>query len=224
MIRQLNHFDLSEAQFIKDCRTCPDDETLIHSLWQLLRPQLFWRDGRITERTTQGLMIDDVLFIDSAYVSAGLTQCDRVTVMAATVGHVLTDDIRDSGASGALYRASVADLVGSYGVEQLADRFCTYLQRLSMPRGLYQTLRYSPGYGDWPLHAQPSVMAYLDHCNGVITLTEDHFMQPEKSITALVGWANTWQKPVYPEGERKRGFCGGGHNCAACTTWACRKN
>ena len=104
----------------------------------------------------------------------------------------------------------------------LAESFCQYLQQQLLARGLYPTLRYSPGYGDWALEGQTAVFAFLDGCQGEIRLSENYLMEPVKSITAIVGLSHQWQQPVYPAGERN-GFCNGGHNCAACVTWACRK-
>lgn len=224
MIYQTSGFDLDFQAFIDSCRTCPDEPELLADLWKLLAPQIFWRDGKITSHAIDHIIIDGQFRVPSAYVAQGLENCHKVTAMGVTVGKRISKETEDCLAKGDLYRASLSDLAGSYGVEQLANRFCSHLQNQNLSRGVYQTPRYSPGYGDWPLAEQKELMAYLDQCPHHIQLTSHLMLVPEKSITALIGWSNVWQKPEYPSSNPRSGFCNGGFNCAACTTWACRKN
>ncbi len=55
-------------------------------------------------------------------------------------------------------------------------------------RGLYLTGRYSPGYGDWPLTAQPALCRLLDTSRLLgLTVSPTHLLLPRKSVTALLG-------------------------------------
>lgn len=225
-IHYLNAFapDFQWQKFAQATPGVPEDEELIQSLWQLARPQVVWREGRITSRADYLLTIDDgAMTIDSAYVAQGLAQCERVTVMALTLGPTLPETASRQLAEGELYRGTIADLLGSYGVELLADDFCAHLSQQALPQGLYSTLRYSPGYGDWPLDGQRSLLEYVACPQLGVRLTDNFMLEPVKSITAIVGWSHTWQKPQYPSGVHGSGFCNGGHNCAACVTWACKR-
>lgn len=216
--------DFQWQRFVKETPGVPEDEALIDALWQLARPQVVWREGCITSRQDCQLTIDGgEMAIDSAYVSQGLAQCERVSVMALTIGPHLPETASQLLAEGELYRGTIADLLGSYGAERLAEDFCAHLSQQALPKGLYATLRFSPGYGDWSLSGQTSLLGYLACPQLGVRLTDNFMLEPVKSITAVVGWAPSWQKPVYPEGIRGSGFCNGGHNCAACVTWACRK-
>ena len=155
-------------------------------------------------------------------MAKGLAECQKAAILALTIGPQLPAEAQRAAANGELYRSSVADYLGSHAVEMFADAFCQYLQQQALSKGQYATLRYSPGYGDWALSAQPDVFRFLNQCKGQITLSENFLMEPVKSITAVIGWSSQWQKPEYPHGEHNA-FCNGGHNCAACVTWACRK-
>lgn len=218
------HLPFDAKQFISETRDCPEEPELLQELWNLVHPVVFWRDAPISSREADCLILgEDALRIDSIYVAQGLAQCSRATVLALTIGPKLPQEAARCAQRGALYRSSIADLLGSHAVERLAQSFCDYLQQRALPKGLFATLRYSPGYGDWSLTAQRQVLPYLHHCSGMITLSENCLMEPVKSITAVIGWASTWQKPEYPQGNH-HGFCNGGHNCVACTTWACRKH
>ncbi len=229
MVNQLQQFHIpfDAEHFAQSHKDCPQDVPLLRELWQLVRPAVFWREALIASNDGDKILLaDETLCIDSCYVSKGLAQCNRATVMALTIGEVLPRFAAQASADGRLYQAAVADYLGSHAVELFAEAFCAYLQQQAIPKGLYATLRFSPGYGDWALSAQPDVFAFLNNCkaNGVpkIRLSDNHLMEPVKSITAIVGWSPQWQKPEYPHGEHN-GFCNGGHNCAACITWACRK-
>ena len=209
--------------FIAQHKDCPPDVALLQKLWKLVAPVAYWREEPITQNNGDILILgDNLLQLESCYVSKGLAQCGRATIMALTIGSALPEFATQASLEGRLYESAVADYLGSHGVELFADAFCAYLQQQAVPKGLYATLRYSPGYGDWALSAQPKVFAYLNGCQNKIQLSDNYLMTPVKSITAIVGWSDTWQKPEYPKGDHNA-FCNGGHNCAACVTWACRK-
>lgn len=217
------HVPFDAEKFMQSHKDCPQDLQLLEKLWQLVQPTAFWRDAAIAENDGDGLLLDsDGFNIKSCYVAKGLSQCKRATIMALTIGSALPSFAAEAAAEGRLYEAAVADYLGSHAVELFADAFCAYLQQQALPKGLYATLRYSPGYGDWALEAQPEVFAFLNNCRNKIQLSDNYLMEPVKSITAVVGWSSVWQKPEYPRGEHNA-FCNGGHNCAACVTWACRK-
>ncbi len=217
------HIPFDVDAFMSGHKDCPDDKPLVQELWQKVTPSVFWREESISRNDGDRLVLgQDALQIDSCYVCKGLAQCNKATMMALTIGSGLPDEARTAAQQGQLYRSAVADYIGSHAVEMLAEAFCQYLQQQALPRGLYATLRYSPGYGDWALTAQTDVFRFLNHCKGQIVLSENCLMEPIKSITAIIGWSSQWQKPEYPKGEHNS-FCNGGHNCAACVTWACRK-
>ena len=210
-------------QFIQTRKDCPDDPQLLKALWRKVKPSVFWREEAISSNNGEVLTLGNGdLSIASCYVCKGLEQCSRATIMALTIGPGLPDEARISAQDGQLYRSTVADYLGSHGAELFAEAFCQYLQQQAVPKGMYATLRYSPGYGDWALGAQPEIFKFLNQCNGEIRLSDNYLMEPVKSITAIIGWSNQWQKQEYPKGEHNA-FCNGGHNCAACVTWACRK-
>lgn len=217
------HIPFDVESFINNHKDCPKDPALLQKLWQLVQPTAFWRDALIQHNDGDVVVLkDNALCVESCYVAKGLSACNRATVMALTIGSALPAFAAKASAEGRLYEAVVADYLGSHAVELFADVFCDYLQKQAIPKGLYMTLRYSPGYGDWALSGQPEVFAFLNGCQNKIKLSENYLMEPVKSITAIIGWSLVWQKQEYPKGEHNA-FCNGGHNCAACVTWACRK-
>ena len=60
--------------------------------------------------------------------------------------------------------------------------------------GKYLTDRFSPGYGDLPLSLQPSILQATDALRRTgITVTPTFLMNPSKSVTAVIGLADTPQ-------------------------------
>lgn len=189
-----------------------------------LKPKVFWRELKVEKMDNSRLAFDGGRFvIESAYVASGLKNCRQATLFALTLGEGLPDYAKLCINEGRLWEGSIADLFGSHGIEILAGRFHDYLKGTKIPQGLFSTLRFSPGYGDWQLKEQVQVISYLE-AERVIRVTENYLLEPVKSITALVGWAGFPQETDYPQGKRGSGFCGGSGQCAYCTTWACRKN
>lgn len=225
IVNQLQQFyvPFDAKSFIASHKDCPDDVALLQKLWNLVTPMAYWREEPISRNDGETLVLgNDLLRVESFYVCKGLAQCSRATMLALTIGSTLPLYAEQATKEGRLYEASVADYLGSHAVELFADAFCAYLQQQALPKGMYSTLRYSPGYGDWLLSAQKDVFSFLNGCQKKITLSETYLMEPVKSITAIIGWSSQWQKPEYPRGEHNA-FCNGGHNCVACVTWACRK-
>ncbi len=120
---------------------------------------------------------------ESVSLSKALTDCDSVVTFAATLGIELDRLIARFGYTSPV-RALSLSAVGSERIEALADAFCRDMAReygrLSM--------RFSPGYGDFPLEAQTTVFSLLSPQKTIgLSLTDLGTMTPEKSVTALIG-------------------------------------
>ena len=123
-----------------------------------------------------------------------LAQCNQAVLLACTLGSrfdalLLAAQARD------MARAVLLDALGSALVEAGCDaRF----------PALHRTDRFSPGYGDLPLDAQPGICAALDAGRRMgLTVTQSLLMNPVKSVTAVIGLSCT------PQPARIRGcrFC-----------------
>lgn len=197
-------------------------ENKLYQLKKFLKPKIFWRDLNIEKVKKDELSFDGGAFsLASSYVAQGLKDCHKATLFAVTLGWDLPQYCQRALAQGRLWEATVADIFGSHGVEIVIENFHNYLQGVYLPKGLFSTLRFSPGYGDWSLKVQKNIIPYL-HAEKSIKVTDNFLLEPVKTITALVGWSNLPQPQMYPQGDRKKGLCQGG-NCAGCTTWACKK-
>ena len=80
------------------------------------------------------------------------------------------------------------DAAASAAVEAAADALNAEVEHRAAAANLLCTWRFSPGYGDLPLDAQPGLLAALNAtrlCG--ITATPTNLLMPTKSVTALVG-------------------------------------
>lgn len=226
-IRELANFPfkLDIEKLISENPELKGAENKLKEFEKYLKPHVFWCEFKI-EKLEDGIVYlesaDEEWQIDSMYLSLGLKECQKVTILGATIGKNLGKHSELCIKEGRYYEASIADIFGSHAVELLVESFQNYLSQAYLLKGLYPSLRFSPGYGDWKLKDQRKIVTTLNTIP-IIKVTESFLLEPIKSVTALIGWSNTPKKRTYPIGNKKKGFCQGGDSCAFCRTWACRK-
>lgn len=149
-------------------------------------------------------MLDDQPALDVRSSAMGrkmLAECTQAAVLVCTLGAAFDLEVRRLSARD-MRRAAMLDALGSAWVESVCDAAEDEI-RARFP-GLYLTDRFSPGYGDLPLTFQPALTDHAGARRIGVTLTDSLLMNPQKSVTAIVGLAQT------PQPARVRG-------CAYCT-------
>ena len=130
-----------------------------------------------------------------------LHECDTAVLLCCTLGIAFEQRLkaverRDMG------EAAILDACGSAWVETGCDMAQEEIAERFAPRFL--TDRFSPGYGDLPLSLQPAVLGALDAERRLgIHLSDSFLMTPAKSVTAVIGVADTPQ----PARVRGCGYC-----------------
>jgi hypothetical protein len=137
--------------------------------------------------------------VESKALSKNLEGCDRIILFAATAGagidRLIAKYNRLSPA-----RAIIVQAMGAAIIEQWCDIICKNFQ---MEYGANKS-RFSCGYGDLPLTLQRDIFAALNVTKNLgITLSDNCFMTPTKSVTAIVG-------------VHGKSFCGGKNLCREC--------
>ncbi len=165
----------------------------------LASPRVVWR---LLPVLPGGLRVGD----DIQTLLSESTQC---VLLAATLGNALETAIRRAQVRG-LTRALMLDCCGSAAIESVCDAAEAEI-RAAVGEGKHLTDRFSPGYGDLPLSVQPLLLDILDAPRRIgLTLTPTGIMTPRKSVTAILGIADT------PQPRRFRGcaYCSMFENCA----------
>lgn len=116
-----------------------------------------------------------------------LDGCHEIVLLAATVGFGI-DRLIEKYSLIAPSRAVIFQALGSERVEALCDVFCNDLATEEERSGNTLRPRFSPGYGDLPLELQRDIFASLGCTKAIgITLGDNLFMNPTKSVTAIIG-------------------------------------
>ncbi|GAB6138583.1 hypothetical protein [Halanaerobaculum tunisiense] len=117
-----------------------------------------------------------------------LANQEAVALLAVTIGDKIEKKVEQLFAQGQLTKATTLDAIGSVAVEEAANQLTHKIKQEALARDLpYLTMRYSPGYGDSTLDIQPQLLNLLAGANLGITTNQSFLLQPQKSITALIG-------------------------------------
>ncbi|MBI3794983.1 MAG: hypothetical protein HY280_09695 [Nitrospinae bacterium] len=116
-----------------------------------------------------------------------LNKCDYVTLMLTTIGPALpdmADKLQKTEATDSFY----LEHVGGWMADYLADRVEDKISHEAAKNGYGLSMRYSPGYGDWTLDAQPKLLEILESEKIGVCLSDTLIMIPRKSVSAAIGW------------------------------------
>lgn len=117
-----------------------------------------------------------------------LSECDRVTMLAVTIGHSIENRVRELQTSGQMLDPLILDAIGSECVEESAQFLSNLVDEKIRRQRRIPTKRFSPGYGDLSLEVQRFFFSHLMLDEIGMTLNESLLMVPQKSITAFIGW------------------------------------
>ena len=127
----------------------------------------------------------EVMALPGSAIKKHLAECNGMIIMAVTLGAgvdrlIRTAQIRD------MAEAVLMDSGASILAEQCAD-----ILEETIRADTYLTGRYSPGYGDFPIEMQKTLLQAVDGPKSIgLTANESSILIPRKSITAIIGTAD----------------------------------
>lgn len=134
-------------------------------------------------------------------IAEHLSGCSKVVLLCATLGAGIDRMLRIAQVKD-MSRAVVLDSLSSVAIEQVCRKFDEFIAE-EYPN-YFQTFRFSPGYGDYPIDLQKWFLTELDGPKKIgLTTNDNYLLIPTKSVTAVMGLSET-EPP-----KRKRG-------CASC--------
>ncbi len=126
----------------------------------------------------------DIVF-EGNDIRSHLDGCSKLVMMCMTLTSDADRLIKIAGITDKA-KALIFDALANAAAEQICDRIQEIISE-ECP-GLYQTSRFSPGYGDFPLKTQEQFLNVLDASKRAgVSLNSGHLMTPMKSVTAVVG-------------------------------------
>ena len=159
-------------------------------------------------RTPEGAALEGSgLVLPGRMARTMLRECSDAVLLLCTLGAGFEAQLRAASARD-MAQAAMLDACGSAYVEAGCDAAEQAIAARFPEK--YLTDRFSPGYGDLPLELQPALCAALDSQRRLgVTVTESLLMVPMKTVSAVIGLADT------PQPARVRGcqFCARRETC-----------
>ncbi len=128
------------------------------------------------------------LLLEGNDIKKHLNSCEKVTVLAVTVGDIIEEEISNASKRGDYAYSLILDAAATEAVEETADNLEKVINITAKKEGYYLTSRFSPGYGDFPIEAQREILKLSGGGRVGIDLTESLMLTPRKSVTAIIGF------------------------------------
>jgi hypothetical protein len=125
--------------------------------------------------------------IEGKKIGAHLAGCDKVILLAATVGDDIEDMVTKKFEQGEYAASVLLDAAATTAVEQIADGMEKAIAPKMAAQGYGMRWRFSPGYGDWPLEQQPELIRTSRAESIGVHLSSSLMLVPRKSVTAIIG-------------------------------------
>jgi len=186
VLRLLKH---KEGATIVDQKTSDMVNQMIEEGKKLSEAKAVYSDFNVKNVRDHAVELENSMVeLTGKSTSHRLWNAKKVTLFLVTIGPNIGKKIADLTKQGSMAMAAVLDAVGSAAVESLAGQINDLTDNRAKEAGFKTTNRFSPGYGDWELREQKGILQQLNASQLGVTLTNGSLMQPEKSVTAVIGW------------------------------------
>jgi 5-methyltetrahydrofolate--homocysteine methyltransferase len=127
---------------------------------------------------------DDPLLVGDD-IAELLAQSDKAAVFCATLGSG-ADKIIEKSRFISPELQLISDALCNAAIEQICDSVEGIIK--DKFDGAELTMRFSPGYGDYPIEAQRAILSFLETEKYIgVTCLPSYTMKPTKSVSAVVG-------------------------------------
>jgi len=168
------------------------------ALTTLVEPRLHYRIEKIDNVGRGFVSIEGGTTFKSRKLSQALKRSDEIVCFVASVGSAIEDKIVGLMATKRLSEAYILDAMGSVAVENMVKQFQQRMEAKFAGESKSTTLRFSPGYCDWPLTDQNKLFGLFGSESTGVDLLDSCLMQPRKSISGVFGLFYTVNPHVFP--------------------------
>ena len=163
-------------------------DLLAEEIDAMLKPQLSYRIVEMSQVNRGGIQLVDGTCFKSPKLAKALTNAQAVCCFMATVGPAVDAEIQHLMQCRRHADAYVLDAIGSMSTENIVEQFYQRMARLQKEKNAGVTLRFSPGYCDWPISQQRPLFKLFDDMDTPdVALNESCLMSPRKSVSGLFG-------------------------------------
>ncbi|MBR2215733.1 MAG: methionine synthase [Selenomonadaceae bacterium] len=187
----LTEIDLKEARRYAGLAKVPDfAESLLEeaaaNVLLLATPRGTWQEYDYD--CAAGVVRDASPFaLPGEKIRRHLSGCEKVIILAATVGEAVEEAITAKFEGGDYTLSLLMDAAATAAVEQVADALEKAVSPRIKAQGYFTRWRFSPGYGDFPLEAQPEILRLSRAADICLSLSSSLMLMPRKSISAVLG-------------------------------------
>ncbi|MCL2335668.1 MAG: hypothetical protein FWC57_06345 [Endomicrobia bacterium] len=125
--------------------------------------------------------------IESSQVAKLLKDCFKAYGVAVTIGPALEKKRNEFIAQKETFKAVILDAAGAVAAEEAVSTANKQITEFERTHNNKTSKRFSAGYGDWLLAKQKEFLEWLGAANIGIRLNNSFQMQPEKSVSAVIG-------------------------------------
>ena len=181
--------------------------TLKSKVRGLLNPRLYYRTAKLTAKSKGTVCLDNDIVFRSNKLSKTLMDSDEGVCFVGTIGRGVEGEINRLTRENSLADAYILDALGSVAVESMVGQFQQQMNGKYKKQGKSVTLRFSPGYCDWPITEQKKLFRVFDHHDIDVDLLDSCLMRPRKSISGIFGVAPNTGSPYNPCVQCKKLDC-----------------
>jgi hypothetical protein len=120
-------------------------------------------------------------------VTSLLKKSSAILLFSCTCGHEVEKLSKSFIKNGHGLEGFIVDLIGSELAESVAEYLHHYIESNLSVIGYRVTIRYSPGYCNWPVSDQQNLFSLLKENICGIELTPSSLMLPVKSVSGVFG-------------------------------------
>lgn len=154
---------------------------------ELIKPSLYYRQEKIASTDKGSVYLQNGSAFKSPKLSKSVNNCVDLICFIATIGEGVEAEIKRLESQNRLSVAYILDAMGSVAVESVVDKFQKRMRARYRAEGREVSLRFSPGYCDWPLPEQKKLFHFFDSFQLDVKLTDSCLMQPRKSVSGVFG-------------------------------------
>ena len=164
--------------------------TLLRSLDEctdLMQPAVLYAAKPIVKAADSSVVLKGNILLKGKKLSRAMKKCTEATLFIATVGKKFDMKVKDLMKKKQFSRAYIYDAIGSVAAEETVELFQKEYDEKMERKGKATTLRFSPGYCDWPIEEQKKLFQVLDSTKIDVALSPACLMKPRKSVSGVFG-------------------------------------
>ena len=161
--------------------------TARQKLKKLIKPSLHYRIVKPSVLDDDVVQLDETVEFTSTQLAKTLKNAEEIVCFVGTIGTGVEDEVNRLLNKQKLADAYILDAMASVAVENMIDRFQDLMENRFSDEDRTVTLRFSPGYCDWPVTQQKELFDIFNPKQLNVELLDSCLMKPRKSVSGVFG-------------------------------------